>query len=51
MSNDDVSNGDSGGKELEDFGWFLGTLSAVAIIASAVLMASVWFGLLGGAEK
>lgn len=56
MSNDDVSNGDSGRgdsglKELEDFGWFLGTLAAVAIIASAALMASVWFSMLGGAAK
>ncbi|CQR26462.1 hypothetical protein THICB1_10205 [Thiomonas arsenitoxydans] len=56
MSNGDVSNGDSGRndsgiKELEDSGWFLGTLAAVAVIASAALMASVWFGLLGGAAK
>ena len=51
MSNDDVSNSDSGIKELEDSGWFLGTLAAVAVIASAALMASVWFGMLGGAAK
>jgi hypothetical protein len=56
MSNDDVSNsdsgrGDSGLKEFEDSGWFLGTLAAVAIIASAALMTSVWFGMFGGAAK
>ncbi len=56
MRNDDVSNGDSvrgdsGVKELEDSGWFLGTLAAVAIIASMTLLASVWFGMLGGAAK
>ncbi|MDE2256130.1 MULTISPECIES: hypothetical protein [unclassified Thiomonas] len=51
MSNDE-SNGDSGlCGEFEDSGWFLGTLAAVAIIASAALVASVWFGMLGGAAK
>ena len=51
MSNDE-SNGDPGlCGEFEDSGWFLGTLAAVAIIASAALVASVWFGMLGGAAK
>lgn len=36
---------------LEDSAWFIGTLVVVAIVASAVLAASVWFGMLGGAAK
>ena len=35
----------------EDSAWFIGTLSMVAIVASAALVASVWFGMLGGVAK
>jgi hypothetical protein len=37
--------------EFEDSAWFIGSLAAVAIVVSAVLVASVWFGMLGGAAK
>lgn len=51
MSNGDVSNEDYGFKELEESSWFIGTLATVAIAASVVLIASVWFSVLGGAAK
>ena len=51
MSNGDVSNEDYGFKEFEEPAWFIGTLAAVAVAASVVLIASVWFGMLGGAGK
>ena len=38
-------------ESLEDSALFIGTLSAIAIVASVVLVASVWFGMLGGAAK
>ena len=50
MSNGDVSN-DDGFKEFEESAWFIGVLAAVAIVASVVLVTSVWFGMLGGAAK
>lgn len=51
MSNGDVSNDDYGFKEFEESAWFIGTLAAVAIVASVVLVTSVLFGMLGGAAK
>ncbi|MHB1670203.1 hypothetical protein [Thiomonas sp.] len=36
---------------LEDSALFIGTLAVVAIVASAVLAASVWFGVPSGASK
>jgi hypothetical protein len=38
-------------KEFEDSAWFIGTLAAVAAVISAALIATVWFGMLGGAAK
>ena len=38
-------------ESLEDSAWFIGSLAAVAVVVSAVLIASVWFGMLGGAAK
>ena len=51
MSNKDVRNGDFDLKEFEESAWFIGTLAVVAVVASAALIASVWFGMLGGAGK
>jgi hypothetical protein len=51
MNDDDVSNGDCGFKEFEESALFIGTLAVIALIASAALMTSVWFGMLGGAAK
>ena len=39
------------GQSFEDSAWFIATLAAVAVVASLVLIASVWFGMLDGAAK
>ncbi|WP_256359974.1 hypothetical protein [Thiomonas sp. X19] len=40
-----------GFKDVEESAWFIGTMAAVAVIVSAALIASVWYGMLGGAAR